>query len=237
MGSGLNSFPGVSLWTGSGSENYDEKQISAQGLGPYTPPASISASATAASARVSYDIETKVLNGSSTAPTDSQFQNDLAVQGVRILMSQSTTKSDESRDEFVRLLTGEQTSLFAYIATLLGDVNDASNVLQQTNMVLWKKADEFAPGTSFHAWARKVAYFQTLAYIRDKKRDKLVFDEELVLQLAAGHPSKTRTSDVSPYDTALARYPKTRWSCCSNAIRRASRFATLPCCETKKWVP
>src|SRR5262245_43171691 len=100
------------------------------------------------------------------------------------MTDQPATNSAESRDEFVRLLTGEQTSLFSYIATLLGDVNDASNVLQQTNMVLWRKADEFEAGTSFHAWARKVAYFQTLAYIRDMKRDKLVFDEELILQLA-----------------------------------------------------
>ena len=101
------------------------------------------------------------------------------------MTDQPETSAAESRDEFVRLLTGEQTSLFGYVATLLGDVNDASNVLQQTNMVLWRKADEFTPGTSFHAWARKVAYFQTLAYLRDLKRDKLVFDEELVQQLAA----------------------------------------------------
>lgn len=100
------------------------------------------------------------------------------------MTDQPVAKTSESRDEFVRMLTGEQTSIFSYIATLLGDVNEASNVLQQTNMVLWKKADEFLPGTSFHAWARKVAYFQTLAYIRDKKRDKLVFDEDIVQQLA-----------------------------------------------------
>jgi RNA polymerase sigma-70 factor (ECF subfamily) len=100
------------------------------------------------------------------------------------MSDQSASRPAESRDEFVSLLTGEQTSLFAYIATLLGDVNDASNVLQQTNMVLWKKVDEFEAGSSFHAWARKVAYFQTLAYIRDMKRDRLVFDEEIVHQLA-----------------------------------------------------
>jgi RNA polymerase sigma-70 factor (ECF subfamily) len=92
---------------------------------------------------------------------------------------------NQHRDQVVQLLTIEQTALFGYIATLLGDLNDASNVLQQTNMVLWRKADEFEPGTSFQAWSRKVAYFQTLAFIRDKKRDKLVFDEELVQQLAA----------------------------------------------------
>jgi RNA polymerase sigma-70 factor (ECF subfamily) len=34
-------------------------------------------------------------------------------------------------------------------------------------------------------WAKKTAYFQTLAYLRDKKRDKLVFDAEVLEQLAS----------------------------------------------------
>jgi RNA polymerase sigma-70 factor (ECF subfamily) len=95
------------------------------------------------------------------------------------------TKAERKTEAFVQLLTGEQTRLFGYIATLLGDVNDASNVLQQTNMVLWRKADEFTIGTNFQLWARKVAYFQTLAYLRDRKRDKHIFDEELLDQLAS----------------------------------------------------
>jgi RNA polymerase sigma-70 factor (ECF subfamily) len=81
--------------------------------------------------------------------------------------------TERTREEFVRLLTGEQAPLFGYITTLLGDVNDASNVLQHTNMVLWRKADEFVSGTNFHVWARKIAYYQTLAYLRDRKRDLL----------------------------------------------------------------
>jgi RNA polymerase sigma-70 factor (ECF subfamily) len=95
------------------------------------------------------------------------------------------TNSEDSREAFVQLLTNEQTRLFSYIVTLLGNVNDASNVLQQTNMVLWRKADEFLIGTNFQVWARKVAYFQTLAYLRDKKRDKHIFDYQLLEQLAS----------------------------------------------------
>jgi RNA polymerase sigma-70 factor, ECF subfamily len=93
-------------------------------------------------------------------------------------------KTEESKEAFIQLLTGDQARLFGYIVTLLGDLNDASNVLQQTNMVLWRKADEFKDGTSFHAWARKIAYYQTLAFLRDKKRDKHIFSEKLLEQLA-----------------------------------------------------
>jgi RNA polymerase sigma-70 factor, ECF subfamily len=99
----------------------------------------------------------------------------------------NATKSgdDSNREAFVQQIMAEQTSLFAYIARLLGNLNDANNVLQQTNLVLWRKADEFEAGTNFRAWARKTAYFQTLAFLRDKKRDKHVFDEALLEQLAA----------------------------------------------------
>jgi RNA polymerase sigma-70 factor (ECF subfamily) len=89
------------------------------------------------------------------------------------------------REEFVRLLTGEQTRMFRYIVMLLGDLNDASNVLQQTNLVIWRKAAEFAIDSDFQLWARKIAYYQTLAFLRDRKRDKHVFDEELLTQLAS----------------------------------------------------
>jgi RNA polymerase sigma-70 factor, ECF subfamily len=92
---------------------------------------------------------------------------------------------EQVREAFVRLMTGEQTRLFSYIVMLLGDVNDASNVLQQTNLVIWRKAAEFEIETDFQGWARKIAYYQTLAFLRDRRRDRHVFDEELLTQLAS----------------------------------------------------
>jgi RNA polymerase sigma-70 factor (ECF subfamily) len=93
--------------------------------------------------------------------------------------------SDIHTDEwFVQLLTSHQNGLFAYLVALLGDLHEASNVLQETNLVLWRKAGEFADETDFVAWSRKVAYFQVLAYLRDRKRDRHLFDEELLAQLS-----------------------------------------------------
>jgi RNA polymerase sigma-70 factor (ECF subfamily) len=46
---------------------------------------------------------------------------------------------------------------------LLGDLNEAQNVLQETNMVLWRRSADFADGTGVAAWARKVADYQALA--------------------------------------------------------------------------
>lgn len=99
--------------------------------------------------------------------------------------NQAANEATGQTEEFVQLLTGAQIGLLRYIATLLGNPNDAQDVLQATNMVLWRKADEFRPGTSFRAWSERVAYFQTRAYIRDRGRDRHVFSEEMMERVAA----------------------------------------------------
>jgi RNA polymerase sigma-70 factor (ECF subfamily) len=89
-----------------------------------------------------------------------------------------------NRGDFVQLLTKAQLGLLRYITTLVGDPEAASNILQNTNLLLWQKADEFDPGTNFDAWATTIAYWQVRAYGRDRKRDRHVFSEELIVQLA-----------------------------------------------------
>ena len=86
--------------------------------------------------------------------------------------------------EFIYQLTDWQNRLFGYLFTLLGSVHDARDVLQQTNLVLWRKANEFEPGTNFGAWARKCAYFESLAFLRDRKRDRHLFDDDLLAMFA-----------------------------------------------------
>lgn len=82
--------------------------------------------------------------------------------------------------DFVYQLTDWQTRLLSYLFTLLGDFHDARDVLQETNLVLWKKHATHEKVEDFGAWAIKCAYFQALAFLRDRKRDPHLFDEELL---------------------------------------------------------
>jgi RNA polymerase sigma-70 factor, ECF subfamily len=91
----------------------------------------------------------------------------------------------QAGEAFVQLLTAEQLKLLHYIAKLLGNPNEAHNILQETNLVLWRKAAEFRLGTNFSAWAHNVAYWQVRAFVRDRHRDRLVFSEELIEQLTS----------------------------------------------------
>ena len=86
----------------------------------------------------------------------------------------------QRQDDFIQLLTAAQPRLFAYIAMMLGSVQEADNILQETNLVLRKKSDQFTPGDSFSAWSRKIAYYKTLSYLRDRGRRRMIVDHRLL---------------------------------------------------------
>ena len=87
-------------------------------------------------------------------------------------------------EPFLALLTASQSSLYAYIVSLLPNRQQADDILQETNIVLWRKADEFQEGTSFVAWACQIAYFNVLSHRRRMARDKHTFGDDLFDYLA-----------------------------------------------------
>lgn len=104
----------------------------------------------------------------------------------------------EETEQFVQLLTAHQGILFSYIRSLLPDSVVVQDVLQETNLVLWRRAEEFKAGTNFVAWACKVAYFQVLAFYRDNKRESMIFNVELVSMLAQQNEEKLADSHDLP---------------------------------------
>lgn len=94
--------------------------------------------------------------------------------------SASSNGSDLDDGDFVANLTSHQGMLQAYLNTLLPGDPDVSDIAQQTSVVLWKKRADFQPGTSFRAWALRVAYWEARAWLSSRKRKSwLIFDDEL----------------------------------------------------------
>ena len=91
---------------------------------------------------------------------------------------------NSNSEEFVRLLTKAQGPVYGYLLTLIPDRSRARDLLQETNITIWKKADTFEEGTNFNAWACKVGYFHVLSFRRKMAREKLVFDDEILDYLA-----------------------------------------------------
>jgi len=93
-------------------------------------------------------------------------------------------------------MTGAQQGLFAFILTMVHNVSDADDVLQETNMVLWRKREEFIDGSNFWPWACRFARFQVLAFKKKHRHDQLQFDGDLVAQLAAESGELVATIEV-----------------------------------------
>lgn len=87
--------------------------------------------------------------------------------------------------EFRELYVGNQSRIYAYILTLLADPDSAADVLQETNMVLWEKADQFKIGTSFTAWSLEIARFKIMEYTQRSRRDRLVFSDKAMKLIQA----------------------------------------------------
>lgn len=97
-------------------------------------------------------------------------------------------------EDFASLITASQQRMYGYIYSLLGSSAASWDVLQETNLVLWRKQGDFLPGTSFEAWAFSVARFQVLAHLRDRKREPIcvmtpelmeAFGEEVEVEASA----------------------------------------------------
>jgi RNA polymerase sigma-70 factor (ECF subfamily) len=88
-------------------------------------------------------------------------------------------------ERFAQLLATCQRRVFLYALSLLHNAADAEEVLQETNLVLWRKFDEYQPGTNFDRWACRIAYFEVLKFRQKKASAARLFSSDFVESLAA----------------------------------------------------
>ncbi len=115
----------------------------------------------------------------------------------------------EQSARFVALLTGMQSRLYAYLCTLLARPDDARDVLQETNVVLWKKAADYDPTRPFEPWAFRFAHWQARAWRQRQSRDRLVFDDSAFEQLAVECPrGGSAEREMRALEDCLAKLPE-----------------------------
>ena len=90
---------------------------------------------------------------------------------------------------YVEQMIAYQDKLRAFIYSLMPGNPHVSDVLQNTNAVLWQKRAKFTPDTNFNAWAFKIARYQVMHQLdRDKRDGRLVFSEKLLEKIAEPPP-------------------------------------------------
>lgn len=108
--------------------------------------------------------------------------------GTARTMGGEAKDNKEELEVYVQHLTACQSKLRGYILACIGNYTNTADVLQRTNLTLWKKAGEFQRGAKFLPWAFAIARFEILSFLRDHQRDRLVFSEDvskLMLDIAA----------------------------------------------------
>jgi len=93
----------------------------------------------------------------------------------------ATEKQSASNDieRFARMHTDAQRRIFSFIRTLVHGWADAEEVLQEANMTIWQKRNEFDLDTNFIHWANQVAYFEVLKLRARNQKGPMLSTESL----------------------------------------------------------
>jgi RNA polymerase sigma-70 factor (ECF subfamily) len=97
--------------------------------------------------------------------------------------AKSTAESDQY-ESFLAHYSLAQTQVQAFIRSLVHDRTAADDVYQATSLALWRKFPTFRADAEFLHWALGVARKEVLLYWRSRRRDRLVFSEAVLSQLA-----------------------------------------------------
>lgn len=102
---------------------------------------------------------------------------------------------------FVTELTKAQGRIRAFIVSLMPGSPDVGDVLQETNLTLWKSHTRFRPGSNFLAWAFTIARLEVFHQRdRDKRLKRIQLSGELLDLLSEEVP---KSIDHEPYLNAL----------------------------------
>jgi len=79
--------------------------------------------------------------------------------------------------KFVELYSAHEARLRGYVQSLVPRWSDADDILQRCNLIIWKRFEQYEPGTNFFAWACQIVRFEVLKYREAAARDRMIFSE------------------------------------------------------------
>lgn len=86
--------------------------------------------------------------------------------------------------EFVQEFTKCQRRLYLHILSQVGNPVDAEEILQETNVIIWKKYQQFVPGSHFLAWVCQISHYEILKHRERHRKDRHLFSSEFVSAVA-----------------------------------------------------
>ncbi len=106
-------------------------------------------------------------------------------------------------EQFIEQYTASQPQLLGYVMAAIGNLPDSQDVLQKANLTMWRKAETFDSSRAFMPWAIGFLRTQILSYYRDRKRERLLFDDDVVEKIQA--IAETNIDRIADRDRALGQ--------------------------------
>ncbi len=133
---------------------------------------------------------------------------------------------------FLALFMKCQGRIQAFIRTLVHDPTQADDVFQATSLVLWRSFATFRRDAEFLPWALGTARHQVLLHWRRRRRDRHVFSEALLEDLAdtteaALETSETRMAALEACITGLSERQRELLRMFYGENQRAEKIARL----------
>lgn len=122
---------------------------------------------------------------------------DRASTGGRAVSSQDSSfvMQPHQAEELAALWAASQSTVSAFIRTLVPDYQQADEVVQRVAVTLVRKYDQYDQSRPFAAWAIGVAKFEVLYYRRERATDRHLFGDDIVEQIASRYEALAEESD------------------------------------------
>tara|TARA_R110002167_G_scaffold116339_1_gene291413 strand:- start:510 stop:1001 length:492 start_codon:yes stop_codon:yes gene_type:complete len=96
----------------------------------------------------------------------------------------------------MRLFLQSERRILGFILSLVPNLADAEDLLQETCSIMWSKFEQFEKGTDFVAWGISIARYRVLTYRRKSASQRVCFNEKLMHQIADAVTEVSSQSDA-----------------------------------------
>jgi len=107
----------------------------------------------------------------------------------------------QQHGEFVRFFREHSDWLFNYLHSLLRDLADAEDALQETSRVCWQKFDQYDRRMDFRGWACGIAYIEAMKIHKQRRKDGLLCSEKFLETIS--HRAVTMANQLDERSVAL----------------------------------
>ena len=104
--------------------------------------------------------------------------------------------SESSVDAFNLLYHQYHRAIFANISKLINQKDIAEDILQEVFLLLWENRKKIDPSQDIGGWLFVVSYHKSLAFLKKKINDRIVFSSEIIDMTDHGDTEDPRVSDL-----------------------------------------